>query len=257
MARRGGRRQRRRGRLARLRLTSDIKEELMCVLEISNKVVETLITLLCIYLLTELNRVPTGCRLYSCLDKWVENGGTVEPDFFLRPCSEQRQLCAFSYANPQHLRPGHKVTHNLTDATLEMFKGMRVYCECLLQTNINDDTTDDIPIFCETTEARMVFFGFGILLVAYMEATTTVRGFRHHYLRLYGLFMIIVLYMSVSIFYAAAQDSCDSFELHISLLVVHSVTISSCAVSLVVGAFEFYCWRRAFRRVAALDEKSE
>ena len=50
------------GRQGRWKLAMHHKEDLMAALAITNKVIEALMTLLAIYLLTELHAVPLGCR---------------------------------------------------------------------------------------------------------------------------------------------------------------------------------------------------
>ncbi|EGD73208.1 hypothetical protein PTSG_04922 [Salpingoeca rosetta] len=231
---------RNRGRTNRWKLAAHHKEDLMAALAITNKVIEALMTLLAIYLLTELHAIPLGCRFFDCLQVWVEKGGQDEPDFFARPCSIQRELCHFSYGRPDLWRED-AMAGELSLELNQTYGAVAAYCQCLLERR-------DFPIFCDFNLSRAVFFIYGLLLVALMEATSTVKGLRHYSLRALGIFMVVVLYMSIYIYFNAAQSTCDSFELMVSLRVINAICYSSFFILAVSGLLELHFWVRAFRK---------
>eukprot|EP00043_Microstomoeca_roanoka_P008245 m.79550 g.79550 ORF g.79550 m.79550 type:complete len:258 (-) comp14162_c0_seq2:140-913(-) len=244
MPRPGARRQRGRrnqGRRQRWKLSAEHKEDLMSALSITNKIIEALMTLLAIYLLTELHAIPQGCRFFDCLQVWVDNGGEDEPDFFARPCSIQRELCHFSYGRPELWR--QDVEAGLVSANLtETYGPIIAYCNCLL------DTWGHVELFCDFRLSRTVFFIYGILLVGLMEATSTVRGLRHYSLRALGLIMVFILYICIYVYFNVAQSTCDSFELMISLRVINAICTSSFFILTCSAALEIYFWLKAFKQ---------
>merc|ERR1719326_562894 len=93
-----------------------------------------------------------------------------------------------------------------------------------------------------------MFFIYGLLLVALMEATSTVKGLRHYSLRALGIFMVFVLYICIYLYFNAAQSTCDSFELMVSLRVINVICYSSFFILCVRAILEVYFWVKAFRK---------
>eukprot|EP00055_Hartaetosiga_balthica_P010971 m.48543 g.48543 ORF g.48543 m.48543 type:complete len:314 (+) comp7402_c1_seq2:178-1119(+) len=268
-ARARGRGKGRRTKQQRFRLQQEHKNDLMTVLNISNKIVETLMTLLAIYLLTELHAVPQGCRYYSCVQVYSEAvlnitaEGDGEPDFFVRPCSNQREFCKFSYGNEEEFLHSIEDAENRglevdLEAIDKLFGPMRKYCRCLLskESEYNKDVrgSEDSVVFCQFGFIRSAFFIVAILIVALMEATISVKGLRHHILRLISFIMTFLLYICIYIYFNAAQSSCDSYELQISLRVINSICYSSFFVLSVTTIAELLFWNIAFKKARDLKK---
>eukprot|EP00049_Salpingoeca_infusionum_P022346 m.6237 g.6237 ORF g.6237 m.6237 type:complete len:386 (-) comp5139_c0_seq2:474-1631(-) len=224
-------------------LRSDAKDRLLAYLNLSNKVTEILVTLLGIYLITELHAVPRGCDHYDCLNVYSAFNSTDEqPDLFIRDCGEQREACFYSFARVENFEKA-KDCGLMSPETVAVFEPLVEYCRCLL-----GQDEDGKSVYYNFQAVRSIFFAISILGVVLMEVTTTVRGFRSPPLRAVAYSMQYVVFIAVKIYFAVRfnNDEVNSFEFELDITVINGTVFSSLVVLSIVMCAEIMAWRHAY-----------
>ncbi|EGD82305.1 hypothetical protein PTSG_02973 [Salpingoeca rosetta] len=224
-------------RYRKWKIPAEKKENLMSVLNISNKMAEIVVMLLSIYLISDLHDVPRSCRHIDCLNLYASLSDSAEPDFFVRA---QREACRFSFANPALIEEAQKAGL-LTPKINATYEAMIAYCECLLITHPD-------PVYCNFDVARGIFFAWSILCISIMEMSTTVRGFRSPLIRLFSFCIIFLLFGVALAYFRGALRECGSFDFRINFRVIRATCTASLIIMIFIACAEMIAWRRAYAK---------
>eukprot|EP00050_Salpingoeca_kvevrii_P008069 m.300459 g.300459 ORF g.300459 m.300459 type:complete len:359 (+) comp14462_c0_seq1:188-1264(+) len=192
-----------------------------CSKSTSNKAAEICVTLLSLYLVLELQDIPSSCDTNQhalCMSNYLKAGGEPDPFLLLRDCGALKKLCDESFATEALSLLATKPVPDSIRTVNGTYSALLGLCECL----IGDSTVD-----CSFLASRTIFLLLGILAIFLFEvsreAFPSVRMFVFLYTIIYFLLCLITYNREIC---ANSEDFIDRREVIVFLCVVSIIVMS-------------------------------